>query len=355
MDRARFCEALRGLRRTAGCRGSRCRAPRPGRRWTRRGVEHVTGVATSPRSTSRAWCRRCRSWSPATPSSPRAGSARRRSAPGPPRAACRGRARRPHRRMRATATMPAMTHAAQAEHHHAGAEPPPVEAEPFHDPMVRVRGPARQPRGAARWTGTLGTSRCRRIAWSASHSWGSARWGRRWPRTCAGPGSRSRSGTARPVAPATSWPSARREAATPGRRPPRAADVVVSCVSDTPDVEAVLFGPDGVAAGLAPGGLVIDCSTISPAATRRVRGPAARSGGSGSWTRRCRAARRGRSTPRSRSSSAARPATRSAREPGPRGDGQDHHPLRAGGQRPGGQGREPGRDRRRLPRASPRA
>ena len=40
------------------------------------------------------------------------------------------------------------------------------------------------------------------------------------------------------------------------------------CVSDTPDVEAVLFGPDGVADGLAAGGLVIDCSTISPAATR---------------------------------------------------------------------------------------
>lgn len=47
----------------------------------------------------------------------------------------------------------------------------------------------------------------------------------------------------------------------------RAADVVVSCVSDTPDVEAVLFGSDGVAAGLATGGLVIDCSTISPSAT----------------------------------------------------------------------------------------
>jgi len=47
----------------------------------------------------------------------------------------------------------------------------------------------------------------------------------------------------------------------------RTADVVVSCVSDTPDVEAVLFGTDGVVHGLAAGGLVIDCSTISPAAT----------------------------------------------------------------------------------------
>jgi 3-hydroxyisobutyrate dehydrogenase len=47
----------------------------------------------------------------------------------------------------------------------------------------------------------------------------------------------------------------------------RASDIVVICVSDTPDVEAVLFGTDGVASGLAAGGLVIDCSTISPAAT----------------------------------------------------------------------------------------
>ena len=47
-----------------------------------------------------------------------------------------------------------------------------------------------------------------------------------------------------------------------------ASDVVVVCVSDTPDVEAVLLGSDGVAAGGRPGALVIDCSTIAPAATR---------------------------------------------------------------------------------------
>jgi len=47
----------------------------------------------------------------------------------------------------------------------------------------------------------------------------------------------------------------------------RASDVVVLCVSDTPDVEAVLFGPEGISDGLASGGLVIDCSTISPEAT----------------------------------------------------------------------------------------
>ena len=47
-----------------------------------------------------------------------------------------------------------------------------------------------------------------------------------------------------------------------------ASDVVVVCVSDSPDVAAVLFGPAGVAEGIAAGSLVIDCSTISPETTR---------------------------------------------------------------------------------------
>ena len=47
-----------------------------------------------------------------------------------------------------------------------------------------------------------------------------------------------------------------------------ASEVVVICVSDTPDVEAVLFGDDGLAEGLDEGSLVIDCSTIAPGATR---------------------------------------------------------------------------------------
>ena len=51
-----------------------------------------------------------------------------------------------------------------------------------------------------------------------------------------------------------------------------ASDVIVVCVSDTPDVESVLFGPDGVSAGARPGSLVIDCSTIAPGATRDMAG-----------------------------------------------------------------------------------
>jgi 3-hydroxyisobutyrate dehydrogenase len=46
------------------------------------------------------------------------------------------------------------------------------------------------------------------------------------------------------------------------------SDVIVTIVSDTPDVEAVLFGTAGVADGAVAGSLVIDMSTISPSATR---------------------------------------------------------------------------------------
>lgn len=48
------------------------------------------------------------------------------------------------------------------------------------------------------------------------------------------------------------------------------SDIVVICVSDTPDVEAVLLGEGGVIHGAKPGTLVIDCSTISPQATRDI-------------------------------------------------------------------------------------
>jgi len=47
-----------------------------------------------------------------------------------------------------------------------------------------------------------------------------------------------------------------------------ASDVIITMVPDTPDVEAVLFGKDGVATGLAPGKTVVDMSSISPIATK---------------------------------------------------------------------------------------
>ncbi len=46
------------------------------------------------------------------------------------------------------------------------------------------------------------------------------------------------------------------------------SEVVILMVPDTPDVEQVLFSPNGVAAGLKKGTLVIDMSSISPIATK---------------------------------------------------------------------------------------
>ncbi|HEX4259663.1 MAG TPA: 2-hydroxy-3-oxopropionate reductase [Acetobacteraceae bacterium] len=48
----------------------------------------------------------------------------------------------------------------------------------------------------------------------------------------------------------------------------RGSEVVILMVPDTPDVEQVLFGKDGVAAGLERGALLIDMSSISPIATQ---------------------------------------------------------------------------------------
>ena len=48
----------------------------------------------------------------------------------------------------------------------------------------------------------------------------------------------------------------------------RDADIVVTIVSDTADVDHVLFGEGGVASGAREGAIVIDMSTISPDATK---------------------------------------------------------------------------------------
>ena len=46
------------------------------------------------------------------------------------------------------------------------------------------------------------------------------------------------------------------------------ADIIVLMVPDTPDVEAALFSDNGIAAGLTPGKVVVDMSSISPIATK---------------------------------------------------------------------------------------
>lgn len=49
-------------------------------------------------------------------------------------------------------------------------------------------------------------------------------------------------------------------------------DIVLICVSDTADVEAVVCGEKGVLSGIRAGSLVIDCSSISPQVTREIAG-----------------------------------------------------------------------------------
>jgi 3-hydroxyisobutyrate dehydrogenase len=56
-------------------------------------------------------------------------------------------------------------------------------------------------------------------------------------------------------------------------------DLVFICVSDSPDVEAVVTGSDGLLAGLRPGSLIVDHSTISPSVTRALAEKVQEAGG----------------------------------------------------------------------------
>ena len=56
------------------------------------------------------------------------------------------------------------------------------------------------------------------------------------------------------------------------------AEVVITCVSDTPDVEAMIMGPGGVIETAKPGTVVIDMSTISPKATQKMAAALAEKG-----------------------------------------------------------------------------
>lgn len=57
-----------------------------------------------------------------------------------------------------------------------------------------------------------------------------------------------------------------------------ASDIVFVCVSDTPDVEEVVFGDFGVIHGMTEGDILVDHSTISPGATREFAAQAAELG-----------------------------------------------------------------------------
>src|SRR5258705_7591577 len=50
----------------------------------------------------------------------------------------------------------------------------------------------------------------------------------------------------------------------------RSADIAVTMLPDSPDVEAVALGPSGVIANMPSGGLYVDMSSISPAVARSL-------------------------------------------------------------------------------------
>jgi 2-hydroxy-3-oxopropionate reductase len=53
-----------------------------------------------------------------------------------------------------------------------------------------------------------------------------------------------------------------------GKQVAQQADIIITMVPDTPHVASVLFDEDGVAAGLSPGKVVVDMSSISPVETK---------------------------------------------------------------------------------------
>lgn len=71
------------------------------------------------------------------------------------------------------------------------------------------------------------------------------------------------------LAKGATWAESPREAAA-------GAEVVFVCVTDTPDVRAVLTGAGGVIEAARPGLIVVDHSTISPTATREMAAELAR-------------------------------------------------------------------------------
>jgi 3-hydroxyisobutyrate dehydrogenase len=60
-----------------------------------------------------------------------------------------------------------------------------------------------------------------------------------------------------------------RHAATPADAA-RDADVVITCVPNSPEVEALVTRPDGLLAGMKPSAVLVDCTSGEPAASRRI-------------------------------------------------------------------------------------
>ncbi len=63
------------------------------------------------------------------------------------------------------------------------------------------------------------------------------------------------------------------QGATPATSPKQVAeqsDIVITCLPDSPDVEFVVLGENGVLSGARPGMLFIDMSTIAPATSKKI-------------------------------------------------------------------------------------
>jgi len=60
------------------------------------------------------------------------------------------------------------------------------------------------------------------------------------------------------------------KAGTTPREVAAQSDVVITMLPDSPDVETVALGADGIVQGIRRGALWIDMSTIAPATTKRV-------------------------------------------------------------------------------------
>ena len=56
------------------------------------------------------------------------------------------------------------------------------------------------------------------------------------------------------------------------------SDFVITMLPDSPDVELVVLGPEGVLEGAKPGAVILDMSTISPEVSRRIAAEAAQKG-----------------------------------------------------------------------------
>ena len=74
----------------------------------------------------------------------------------------------------------------------------------------------------------------------------------------------------RSAEPARALASEGAEVAALPREVAERCDVIFTMLPDSPDVERVIAGPDGVLEGVRPGALLVDMSTISPAVTRAL-------------------------------------------------------------------------------------